>query len=185
MVPLCQLLLSYLVSRAEPVHGLSLQSERFYKSAQAAKPSALQPFHGLVQLYRRNGAYDQQAAALRHILSHSSADTDSVHSTRIELANALLNSDQDEEAWQVIVAIEDGLQHAVGLSETVELPHDVAVLKADCQMKLDESEYNSRLRKTLAEAHRGANGTTRTEDDDVLTQRVAAKWVRQPCFLTP
>eukprot|EP00892_Ulva_mutabilis_P012850 jgi/Ulvmu1/9938/UM058_0021.1 len=155
------------------------ESQRYYKSAHAARKTALQPFHGLVQLYRRSGAYDQQADALRHILSHSSVDEASVHNTRIELANALLNSNQAEEAWHVIVAIEDGLQSALGVDEAFELPRDVAVLKADCQMKLDETEYNSRLRQTLAEAHKGANGTQNTDDDDVLTQRVAAKWAEE------
>lgn len=121
--------------------------------------------------------YDQQAKALRHILSHSSPDESGVHNTRVELATALLNSNQAEEAWQVIVAIEDGLQSAIGVDEILELPRDVAVLKADCQMKLDEVEYNSRLRESLAEAQRGANNKEHTEDDEVLAQRVAATWV--------
>lgn len=155
---------------------LLLQSERFYKSAHAAKKAAMQPFHGLVQLYRRSGAYDQQADALRHILSHSSTDEATVHNTRIELATALLKSNQAEEAWQVLVAIEDGLQSAAGFGEPFEVPHAVALLRADCQMMLDEAEYNSRL----AEARKGGCSADCAEDDDLLTQRVAAAWVRPP-----
>lgn len=159
---------------------LLLQGERFYKNAHAAKKPALQPFHGLVQLYRRSGAYGQQSDALRHILSHSSTDEVTRQNTRIELATALLKSKQAEEAWQVLVAIEDRLQSAVGFGEPFEVPHEIALLKADCQMMLDEAEYNSRLRHTLAEAHNGSNSADRTEDDDLLTQRVAATWVRLP-----
>lgn len=103
-----------------------------------------------------------------------------MQNTRKDLATALLNSNQAEEAWDVIAAIEDGLQSASGVGDPINLPQDVAVLKADCQIQLDEQEYNSRLRQTLAEAHKGSNQKDHSEEDEVLAQQVAATWVCSP-----
>ena len=157
------------------------QAERYYNSAHEHKPAALQPFHGLVQLYRRTGAHDKHAQALRHVLANSKGEA-SKYGTRVEPAKALIQSNQAMEASEVLIAIEDGLRDGCLSEEVLELPEEVSILQADCQLALDEAEYNTRIQSTLDAAHSRLPNCSAEEnrDDDLLIQEVAATWVRLP-----
>lgn len=155
------------------------QAERYYNCAHEHKRAALQPFHGLVQLYRRTGAHDKHAQALRHVLA-TGKDEASKYATRVELVKALIHSNQPMEASEVLIAIEHAL-HLLN-EDDLELPEEVSILKADCQIALDETEYNNRIQITLEDAHSlsAKNSSRAHQDDDLLIQEVAATWV---CFL--
>lgn len=160
-----------------------MQAEQYYNSAHEHKPAALQPFHGLVQLYRRTGAHDKHAEALRHVLAHAKTEA-SQYDTLIQLAKALIDADKHIEANEVLHSIATEGDGPWGDDEIL-LPDEVSRLKADCQLALDETEYNTRIQSTIRAAHeRAANSPTEQDlkDDACLTQEVAVTWVRCiPC----
>jgi hypothetical protein len=166
--------LDHVVTLAELV-----QAERYYKTASGLKRSALQPYHGLIQLYRRIGNHIKQAEALRHVIAHSSMDQASQVKQRIELIRALLQSKppQAAEASEVLAAVEDALHDGVS-DEHFQFPEEIYMLKADCQLALDETEYNTRVHATLDEARSKVNNVKDEQRDAVLVQEVAATWVR-------
>lgn len=183
------IVLTYAIARASfgfcgrVPYWMCLQAERYYKSAHDQKPTALQPYHGLVQLYRRTGAHDKHADALRHVVANTT-DKSAKYGTRVELAKALIQSNRLDEASVAIIAIEDDLREGCVNEDEVEVPEEVSMLKADCQLALDEQEYNSRIESTLATRRNiMSNNGEDKRDDDLLIQEVAATWVR--CNITP
>ena len=96
----------------------------------------------------------------------------------MELAKALIHSNQAMEASEVLIAIEEGLRDGCLNEEVLELPEEISILQADCQLALDEAEYNTRIQSTLHAAH--TRSVEDNRDDDLLMQEVAATWVRFP-----
>jgi hypothetical protein len=168
-----------------PCEGRYLQAEARYNAAAALRPSALQPHHGLAQLYRRSRDARKLAATLEHILTAAALPPENAAVTRQQLARAYLDAGEPRRAAEAVGALvrELRLESPAG-SDGGALPPEVVVLQADAQLALDAAEYEARLAARLAQPHSGVNNVRDSGPDAAVAQEVGASWVRR-CHHAP
>ena len=106
---------------------MHVQAEQRYLAASKLKPAALQPLHGLVQLYRRTKENSRLAATLERIVASDTLKPEDAFSMRQHIARAYLDASEPRKAQQAVeeLATEYSNEHG----EDAELPPELVILQ--------------------------------------------------------